>query len=76
MRGSVFRIAFRNLAGEFESVENSPGFACIIGQNWVLHKTEFKTAVPWIFFCETTTFKSRTLRFQEKNCEKVCNSAF
>ena len=32
MRGSVFRIAFRILAGEFESVENSPGFDCLIGE--------------------------------------------
>ena len=50
MRGNVFRIAFRILAREFESIENPPGFACLIRENWMLHRSQYKTAVPWTFF--------------------------
>ena len=32
MRGSVFRIVFRILVREFESVETSPGFAQLLGE--------------------------------------------
>ena len=32
MRGSVFRIVFRLLIREFESVETSPGFAQLLGE--------------------------------------------
>jgi hypothetical protein len=33
-RGSVFRMKFRELSGEFESIETSPGFAQLLGENW------------------------------------------
>ena len=33
--GSVFRIVFRFLAREFESVEIFPGFALFLVENWV-----------------------------------------
>ena len=33
VRGSVFRIVFRLLIREFESVETSPGFAKLLGEN-------------------------------------------
>ena len=33
MRGSVFKIAFGILAGEFESIETSPGFAQLLVKN-------------------------------------------
>ena len=32
-RGSVFRIKFRSLAKDFESIETSPGFAQLLGEN-------------------------------------------
>ena len=35
MRGSVFKIVFRVLAREFESIETYPGFAQLLGENWV-----------------------------------------
>ena len=35
VRGSVFRIVFRLLIREFESVETSPGFAQLLGENLV-----------------------------------------
>ena len=31
---SVFKIEFRVLAREFESIETSPGFAQLLGENW------------------------------------------
>ena len=34
VRASVFRIKFRCLVREFESVETSPGFASLLGENW------------------------------------------
>ena len=34
MRGSVFKMKFRVLSGEFESIETSPGFAQLLGENW------------------------------------------
>ena len=33
--GSVFKIEFRVLAREFESIETSPGFARLLDENWV-----------------------------------------
>ena len=35
VRGSVFKMEFRVLSGEFESIETSPGFAQLLGENWV-----------------------------------------
>ena len=35
MRGSVFKDHFRVLAREFESIETFPGFAQLLGENWV-----------------------------------------
>ena len=32
MQGSVFKIVFRILAREFESIETFPGFACLLGK--------------------------------------------
>ena len=32
--GSVFKIKFRCLIIKFESVETSPGFAWLLGENW------------------------------------------
>ena len=32
--GSVFRMKFRVLSREFESIETSPGFARLLGENW------------------------------------------
>ena len=32
--GSVFRMKFRVLSREFESIEISPGFAQLLGENW------------------------------------------
>ena len=34
VRGSVFKEVFIVLAREFESIETSPGFAQLIGENW------------------------------------------
>ena len=34
VRGSVFKMKFRVLSGEFESIETSPGFAQLLGENW------------------------------------------
>ena len=34
MRGSVFKMDFRVLSREFESIEASPGFAQLLRQNW------------------------------------------
>ena len=34
VRGSVFRMKFRVLSREFESIETSPGFAQLLGENW------------------------------------------
>ena len=34
MRGSVNKIEFRVLSREFESIETSPGFAQLLGENW------------------------------------------
>ena len=33
VRGSVFKMDFRVLAREFESIETSPGFAQLLGKN-------------------------------------------
>ena len=39
MRESVFKMEFRILAREFESIETSPGFAQLLGENCVkIHK--------------------------------------
>ena len=35
VRGSVFRMQFRVLSREFESIETSPGFAQLLGENWI-----------------------------------------
>ena len=35
VRGSVFKMEFRVLSREFESIETSPGFAQLLGENWV-----------------------------------------
>ena len=35
VRGSVFKMEFRVLSREFESIETSPGFAQFLGENWV-----------------------------------------
>ena len=35
VRGSVFKMEFRVLSREFESIEISPGFAQFLGENWV-----------------------------------------
>ena len=34
VRGSVFKMKFRVLSNEFESIENPPGFAQLLGENW------------------------------------------
>ena len=34
VRGSVFKMKFRVLSNEFESIETSPGFAQLLGGNW------------------------------------------
>jgi hypothetical protein len=33
VRGSVFKIKFKALAGEFESIETFPGFVQLLGEN-------------------------------------------
>ena len=33
MHGSVFKIRFNALAGEFESIETFPGFVKLLGEN-------------------------------------------
>ena len=39
MQGCVFKMKFRELSREFESIETSPGFAQLPGENWNLsHK--------------------------------------
>ena len=35
VRGSVFKMKFRALARESESIKTSPGFAQLLGENWV-----------------------------------------
>jgi hypothetical protein len=35
VRGSVLKMEFRVLSREFESIETSPGFAQLLGENWV-----------------------------------------
>ena len=35
VRGSVFKMEFIVLAKEFESIETSPGFAQLLGENWI-----------------------------------------
>ena len=35
VRGSVFKMKFRVLSREFESIETSPGFAQFLGENWI-----------------------------------------
>ena len=35
VRERVFKIEFRVLSREFESIETSPGFAQLLGENWV-----------------------------------------
>ena len=32
--GSVFKMKFKGLSREFESIETSPGFAQLLGRNW------------------------------------------
>ena len=34
VRGNVFKIEFRVFSREFESIETSPGFAQLLGENW------------------------------------------
>ena len=34
VRGNVFRMKFTVLSREFESIETSPGFAQLLGENW------------------------------------------
>ena len=34
MRGNVFKMEFRALSRDFESIETSPGFAQHLGENW------------------------------------------
>ena len=34
VRGSVFKMYLRVLSREFESIETSPGFAQLLGENW------------------------------------------
>ena len=34
VRGSVFKMEFRVLSREFESIETYPGFAQLLGENW------------------------------------------
>ena len=34
VRGSVFKMEFRALSREFESIKTSPGFAHLLGENW------------------------------------------
>jgi hypothetical protein len=36
MRVSVFKMDFRVLSRKFESIETSPGFAQLLGENWIL----------------------------------------
>jgi hypothetical protein len=33
VRGSVFKIKFKVLAGEFESIKTFPGFVQLVGEN-------------------------------------------
>ena len=35
VRGSVFKMEFRVFSREFASIETSPGFAQLLGENWV-----------------------------------------
>ena len=35
VRGSVFKMKFRVLSREFESIETSPGFAQFLGENCI-----------------------------------------
>ena len=42
MRESVFKIKFRVFAGEFESIETSPGFAHLLGKKLKLKSKEIK----------------------------------
>jgi hypothetical protein len=34
VRGSVFKMEFTALSRKFESIETSPGFAQLLGENW------------------------------------------
>ena len=38
---------------QFESFETCPGFAQLLGENWVLNRTQFNAT---LFFSENTTF--------------------
>ena len=41
VRGNVFKIEFRVFSRKFESIETSPGFAQLLGENWVQsHKNQ------------------------------------
>ena len=35
VHGTVFRMKYRVLSREFESIETFPGFAQLLGENWV-----------------------------------------
>ena len=35
VRGSVFKMEFRELSREVESIETSPRFAQLLGENWI-----------------------------------------
>ena len=50
VRGSVFKMKFWVLSREFESIETSPGFAQLLGENWVSShkKSIFKTMLEKI----------------------------
>jgi hypothetical protein len=35
VRGSIFKMEFKAFSREFEYIEKSPGFAQLLGENWV-----------------------------------------
>ena len=40
LRGSLFKIKFRVLAGDFESIETFAGFVQLLAENWVQTHTK------------------------------------
>ena len=53
MRESVFKIKFRVLAGEFESIETSPGFAWLLDEFKDIKNQQCLSFMNWIllYFC-------------------------
>ena len=59
MRGSVFRTLFSILAREFESIETSPGFACLLDEIHLADESR-------VFFREMRKFRTEHCDFTKK----------